>query len=59
MRLPEDMIGEVAARVSEGQTVRMYGTGFKVGSLMRVRARDRMQRPRIEVGSDEELVDRG
>ena len=34
-----DRIGEVRDRASEGQTVRVYGASFTVGSLARIGAR--------------------
>ena len=37
----------------------MYGTGFTVGSLARVEARDGTLGSRIEVGSDKDLTDVG
>ena len=52
-------IGEVGDRVNEGQAAMVYGTGFTVGSLARIGARDGSWRPGIKVGSDKQLMEIG
>ena len=50
--LGADRIGEVDDRASEGYAAAMNGTGFTWGSLARLRARNRLRGPSMEVGSD-------
>jgi hypothetical protein len=50
-------ISEVGDWASEGQSGRMYGTGFTTGSLTSIGGRGRMLRPGIGIGSDEELME--
>jgi hypothetical protein len=51
-------IGDVDNRASEGQAARVYGTGFKAGYLVRIRAQE-MSGLRPKVGSDKELMEVG
>ena len=50
-----DRISKVDIRVSEGQATGVYGTGFTIGSLARVGARDGTWGLMTKVGSGKEL----
>ena len=49
-------ISEIGDRASEGLASGVCGTGFILGSLPRLGARDRKKWPSIEIGSDEEFM---
>ena len=52
-----DLNGTGEVRNSVGQVAMVYGVGFAMGSLTRIRARDRSGRSGIKIGSHEELTE--